>query len=44
MFVERTVRNANTLTVQNAEVVMLNLVVHLVTTDVETAKHCLLEI
>jgi len=31
------------LTVQNSEVVMLNLVVHQITTEVETAKNCLLE-
>lgn len=31
-------------TVKNSELVMLNLVVHPVTTEVETVKNCLLEI
>jgi hypothetical protein len=32
------------LTAQNSEVVMLNLVVHPITSEVETVKNCLLDI
>jgi hypothetical protein len=37
-------KHTTTLTVQNSKVVMLHLVVHPLTTEVETVKNCLLEI